>query len=426
MLTILRRFISIFILIYSAACRPVSAQEPNILNQFQLKKHSPDQALNDELISSLLNEVEGKTIIGLGEGTHGTAEFNQVRAAISQKLIEERGFQYICFENNYGETLVFNKTVKDRQYTSKLLKQHFIGIYQTKEIDDFFKWLTAYNHAHPDKSVAVSGLDFFELTAAVNILKQQVINNQSYSALFAKLSRCIEQQDSLRNNQLNDTVLFRKTTLQVYQLLTDLERDPEVKVRDSLLYREALYNVKVRNEFYKEAYQHPEQATLDRDLGMANMLHFIRKRDPGAKIIVWAHNTHIARRCIFGKGRNGGGMGGYIEDLFPGEYAAVATTSSEGTFRVTDDPYPTRFNQFTEQVFPKPPKGSLERLLQGQYKAAVYGREKNAVSSNKTIKMMFPGFRKSLKYTPTFEIQLANYYDILYHIVKTSASTEID
>lgn len=115
MLTVLPRFISIYIIVYSVVCRPASAQEPNILNQFQLKKHSPHHALNDELISSLLNEVEGKTIIGLGEGTHGTAEFNQVRAAISQKLIEERGFQYICFENNYGETFVFNMRFKDLQ-----------------------------------------------------------------------------------------------------------------------------------------------------------------------------------------------------------------------------------------------------------------------------------------------------------------------
>lgn len=426
MLTVLPRFISVYIIVYSVLCHPASAQESSILNQFQLKKHSADQAVNDELISSLLNEVKGKTIIGLGEGTHGTAEFNQVRTAISQKLIEEGGFQYICFENNYGETFVFNKRIKDLQYTSELLKQHFIGIYQTKEIDDFFKWLTTYNQAHPSRGVTVSGLDFFELTAAVDILNQQILNNEGYSALFAKLNRCIEQQDSLRNNQLNDTVLFRKTTLQAYQLLTDLERDQNVEVRDSSLYREALYNVKVRNEFYYEAYQHPEQATLDRDLGMANMLRFIRKRDPGAKIIVWAHNTHIARHCIYGKGRNGGGMGGYVDDLFPGEYAAIATTSSEGTFRVTDDPYPTRFNQFTEQVFPKPPKGSLERLLQGEYKTAVYGREKNTSASNKTIKMMFPGFKKSLRYTPTFEIQLNNYFDALYHITKTTASTEIN
>lgn len=426
MLNTLRHFILVHIIVYSQFCQTAGAQESTILNQYQLKGCSADETISDELISSLLSEVGGKTIIGLGEGTHGTAEFNEIRAAISKRLIEEKGFQYICFENNYGETFVFNNRIKHEKYTSNLLKQHFIGIYQTKEMDNFFQWLTGYSHMHPDRKVNISGIDFFELSAAVAIIQEQITNKEHYQTLFSDLVHCIRQQDSLRNNQLSDTTLFRQTTLRACQLLTDLESDSNVHVKDSLLYREALYNVKVRNEFYHEAYQDPEQATLDRDLGMANMLRFIREKDPDAKIIVWAHNAHIARRYIYGKGRNGGGMGGYIEDLFPGEYAAIATTSSEGTFRVTEDAYPTRFNQFTEQAFPKPPKGSLERLLQGQYKSAVYGREKKAAESKKTIKMMFPGHQKSLRYTPTSEIQLANYYDVLYHIVKTTASTEIN
>ncbi|MGK9127183.1 erythromycin esterase family protein [Olivibacter sp. SA151] len=424
MFDIYRLILAIFILVYSF-CGHLYAQEPNILNQYELKAYSADQIVTDKLISAVINEVGEKTIIGLGEGTHGTAEFNQVRAAVSRRLIEEKGFQYICFENNYGETFFFNNRMQHQAYTGALLKQHFIGIYQTKEIDDFFQWLTGYNREHPDKGVKVSGLDFFELTAAVDIVEQHIINKEDYQHLLTKLRHCIKQQDSLRNNQLSDTALFRKTTLQAYQLLSDLEKDSDIKVKDSLLYHEALYNLKVRNEFYYEAYQHPEQTRLDRDLGMANMLHFIRKKDPEAKIIIWAHNAHVSHHYVYGKGRNGGGMGGYIADKFPEEYLTISTTTSEGTFRVTEDAYPTRFNQFTEQAFPRPPKGSLERLLYGQYKAAVYGKGKNTGASNKTIKMMFPGHKKSLRYTPTFEIQLNNYFDVLYHIPKTKPSTEI-
>ena len=44
-------------------------------------------------------------VVMLGEATHGTHEFYSWRAAISQRLIAEKGFRFIAVEGDLAETV---------------------------------------------------------------------------------------------------------------------------------------------------------------------------------------------------------------------------------------------------------------------------------------------------------------------------------
>lgn len=421
---ILSRFHFVFLLIiFTPSLVKAQSSLAISLNEIKATCTSFNDIISSSCLDSIVSIIGKKTIIGLGEGTHGTKEFNIVRTAISKRLIAEEGFNYICFENNYGETFLFNMEFNKEQPIESLLKKHFIGIYQTPELLDFFNWLSIYNRKNND-AVKVSGLDFFELSATCEILKNQIINIEEYSFDLNRLSENIAIQDSLRNHQLTNHGLFKTATLSAYKILNRLNEDKALKIRDVVVFKEAFFNLMVRNEFYYQAYQNPENASLDRDYGMASMLKFIRMRDSKAKIIVLAHNTHISKHYVFGKGKNGGGMGGYIEAFFPDEYMALATTTSKGTFSVTKDIYPTRFNQFMIQKFPSTTKESIERLFNKSYTSALY----NIIDEEKLgkVHMMFPGFQYSPNYTPNFEIIIQDYFDVLYHLPKTQAAIHIN
>ncbi|MFD2909089.1 hypothetical protein ACFSX9_10095 [Flavobacterium ardleyense] len=50
-------------------------------------------------LSPLIEELSNKRIVSIGESTHGTSEFYRLRAIITKKLIEEKGFNMIILEN---------------------------------------------------------------------------------------------------------------------------------------------------------------------------------------------------------------------------------------------------------------------------------------------------------------------------------------
>ena len=55
---------------------------------------------NDDL-NAILESVGEANIVLLGEASHGTSEFYSVRAEISKRLIEEKGFSIIAVEGDW-------------------------------------------------------------------------------------------------------------------------------------------------------------------------------------------------------------------------------------------------------------------------------------------------------------------------------------
>ncbi|PRY71299.1 erythromycin esterase family protein [Halomonas ventosae] len=48
----------------------------------------------------------------LGEASHGTAEFYRLRAAISRRLIEEKGFEAVLVEADWPDALRLDRYVR--------------------------------------------------------------------------------------------------------------------------------------------------------------------------------------------------------------------------------------------------------------------------------------------------------------------------
>lgn len=48
----------------------------------------------------------------IGEASHGTSEFYTIRAELSKKLIEQKGFQLIAVEGNWPSAQAVNRYVK--------------------------------------------------------------------------------------------------------------------------------------------------------------------------------------------------------------------------------------------------------------------------------------------------------------------------
>src|SRR5262249_47537150 len=78
-------------------------------NVLPLASAEPGSAFND--LEPLREIIGNARIVSMGEATHGTREFFQLKHRLIEYCISELGFTVIGFEANYGTTLAVNDYV---------------------------------------------------------------------------------------------------------------------------------------------------------------------------------------------------------------------------------------------------------------------------------------------------------------------------
>ncbi len=114
---------------------PLQISKPNILFQ------------NFNIINSLF---ENKKIIALGDGTHGTKEFFQIKHQLIHYLVENSNCTAIAMEMPIDVGLHINNFVKTGVGNIDDLLRNAWWWHQTEEIKDFIVWLKDYNLEQPE------------------------------------------------------------------------------------------------------------------------------------------------------------------------------------------------------------------------------------------------------------------------------------
>src|SRR4028119_2331204 len=122
----------------------------------------PSHPLQSEQdLDKLLEKMGDAKVVLLGEASHGTAEYYEWRAAISKRLIEEKGFNFIAVEGEWADSYRVNNFVKGAKHDSaeavSLLKHYdrwptwMWGNYETASL---VTWLNRHNQnkAAPSKA----------------------------------------------------------------------------------------------------------------------------------------------------------------------------------------------------------------------------------------------------------------------------------
>ena len=125
-------------------------------NAYVLKSDSDSS--NDDFLF-LSEELKGKTVVGLGEATHGTREFFVQKRRIIESLIGRHNFKLLAFEFTNSAIAPINEYLQSGQGDLKQLMQP-LALYNTEEIHLLFKWIREYNKTKSSKNkVALYGFD---------------------------------------------------------------------------------------------------------------------------------------------------------------------------------------------------------------------------------------------------------------------------
>ncbi len=270
------------------------------------------------------------TVVGLGETTHGTREFFQMKHRMLEYLVERHGFTVFGIEANRTECRAIDRYVQTGEGDPKAaLRGIYFWTWNTTEVLDLIEWMRQYNASHDEKlhfvgfdaqtpDVAARNVAQFLGTVDPDAPEREAValfgrpwNNERFDALSKEeQTKTLAALDRLAERFASERAAWTKATSA--DAFADASEDLTV-VRQVLKIRQA-----------------PGMDSFSaRDRGMAdNVLHIEERYGKGTKTVLWAHNGHIARSWT-----QTDVMGGYIGEALGKRYVSVGFAFDRGGFQ---------------------------------------------------------------------------------------------
>lgn len=380
-------------------------------------------------IKPLIKQMSTKKIVGLGEGTHGTAEFYKLRFWITRILVEEKGFNQIAFENDFSDSWLLNKALASTTDLNALMRKHMLSIWQNEETKELLTWVKAYNSKHK-KKVKIQGLDYVYLMPDIKLLDDLFsgAQNQALKEGLDKLRKPAAFQDENWEGMNKKEFKFDFESLSksshdgyiavetLFALVEKSELSPMVKADVKL----ALLNLKQAFSPFYHMINKTEESSRDVNMAQTASLLLSGKED---KMIIWAHNGHVAKTGIYDNAV--GGAGGELLKLFPGNYFVLGTGTANGTFAATTDSRDTYTNKMEPYQLQKPLENSWEELFVKIGTPAFYFQPTKFNSLNEIKQMRFVGYGKESGPKTYDKTNIADLFDAFLFISETHAPTSL-
>lgn len=318
---------------------PPTSQVVAWLNQHvtPLSTVDPTEPLTD--LEPMGAMVGGASLVGLGEGTHGTHEFFAMKTRMVEFLVSNMGFRTFAIEANWPEANDVNQYVMTGQGDpAALLRGLHYWVWNTQEVLDLIQWIRQWNAtATADQKVTFTGFDMQYVGAPIDSVLSYLAGADTVLADFAT-----ERYGCLATFRNHGNVTSPPLTLYAAQPAAAISacHAAVAEVYDSLnsrgavlrpaapvAYDAALHSARLVVQWEKEATVSTSSAAVNlaRDSAMAENIQWLRDHGPAnEKMILWAHDLHIVRMPTT--------MGGYLGARYGSDYIAVGMAFGQGSF----------------------------------------------------------------------------------------------
>ncbi len=286
-------------------------------------------------------------IVALGEASHGTREFFQMKHRLLEYLVQKKGFTVFAIEANWPESLAVDRYIKSGKGDPKAaIQEMYFWTWYTQEVLDLIEWMRAFNKAPGDHPI----LTFTSFDMQTGI---------AAAAMALDYLRKVSPEDAVKADPplnaaaapdgrlLPDPAAAKLDAEQVAGIVTLFDNHKAAWIEKSSLaeWRDARHGAEVVRQ---SALNTVNYGTGYRDQAMARDVEWLAdEAHPGEKIVLWAANGHISYQS--------GGMGDLLRRKFGGRYHVLGFSFRRGQVRAMPGP--------TAHSVPAAPQGTGNAVL---------------------------------------------------------------
>jgi erythromycin esterase len=276
-------------------------------------------------------------IVALGEATHGTREFFQLKHRMIEFLASQMSFTIFSIEASMPEAYRLNDFVLNGNGDPKqLLKGMYFWTWNTEEVLDMILWMREFNRLGKGH-IEFTGFDMQFPTVAMDIVRRFVIaEDRTYDMSLWPIYQDVshfekETRDkppgSDRQLPMNRAITNELLTQRCKEVLKHLENNRATYLLAGA--NPAATDWAIQNARLVVQYMQLKTSEKSRDESMAENVKWIADHSPGAKLVLWAHNGHVSHSG-YGKISS---MGGYLRGMFGHDMVNFGLAFNEGSFR---------------------------------------------------------------------------------------------
>jgi len=270
----------------------------------------------DTAVARLLEAIgPDRSLVLIGEATHGTREFYRIRADLTRALIEQRGFKVVAVEADWPDADRANRWVRglggdDTAETALADFTRFPRwMWRNREVVRFLRWLRDDNAGRePDTRAGFYGLDLYSLHRSMARVIEYLETVDPAAAQRARIQyACFDRHgDDPQGYGYAATINVSRSCEDeaVRQLLelrrhraTYLSHNGRPAADDLFSAEQNARVVRDAEAYYRSMFRGRAESWNLRDRHMMSTLEELLAHERGAgqpaKAVVWAHNSHL-------------------------------------------------------------------------------------------------------------------------------------
>ncbi|MCB9571311.1 MAG: erythromycin esterase family protein [Kofleriaceae bacterium] len=284
-----------------------------------------------------VGKIVGKArVVALGEATHGTREFFQLKHRILEYLVATKGFTLFGIEANQPECRAINDYVLHGVGDARAaLRGIYFWTWNTEEVLAMIEWMRTWNDdpSHQQK-VQFVGFDMQTTTvayASVAAYLREVAPTEA-DALLAPIVALAGQDAS---QQVAGATPEARVAIDAGLKALEARFATRAKRWRKATSKQALADARHDLTILRQAFgmYGVKSGGFDaRDRAMADNIEWLLAQHPGERMVVWAHNGHVGMEL--GGVHN---MGGHLrKELGAKDYRIFGFGFGDGSFQARD------------------------------------------------------------------------------------------
>src|SRR5260221_2514857 len=309
----------------------------------------------------LMDRIGDARLVLLGEASHGTHEFYRERAEITKRLLTEKGFMAVAVEADWPDAYRVNRYVRgtgddvDAKEALADFRRFPTWMWRNTDVVEFVEWLRAHNEVLPPGATKTGfyGLDLYSLHASMQAVLRYLERVDPEVAPRARARyACFDHfgEDAQVYGLITGTGLAKSCEDEVVSQLVELQRRSAEHARhDGRATEDELFNaeqnarvVKNAEAYYRSMFLEEVSSWNLRDRHMAEALDaligYLGRQGRRAKVVVWAHNSHMGDARATEMGERGElNVGQLVRERYGRDAVLVGFTTHHGTVTAASD-----------------------------------------------------------------------------------------